>query len=154
MRALQRRSAPWLKAAALGAVVGSRSMLLPALVSRTTRRGNARRVWPLLAALEIAADKTPWIPSRTAPLSLTGRVLTGSAVASGMASARHSWPDRSTPSKRIGLALVGGSFAVLSAFLLRALRARAGGRNRPANVLVGLLEDLVAFGAGRALTRA
>lgn len=143
---MRRRSATWTKAAALGAVVGSRSLLVPALVGRSARRGGGSRVWTLLAAFEMVADKTPWIPSRTAPVSLAGRMLVGAAVAFAMA-------PRSTPAERAGRALVGASFATASAYLLRALRVRLGARNRAANVVGGAIEDLLAVGAGLALTR-
>ncbi len=150
--ALGTRAATWMKAAALGAVVGSRSLLVPALVSRTTRRVKASRAWSLLAVAEIAADKTPWIPPRTAPLSLAARMLLGSAVAFGMASSSSRRPrSRSSRGVALGAALVGASSAAASAFLLRALRRRLS--LLAGNVRGGVLEDLVAIGAGLALTQ-
>lgn len=153
VKALRRHAAPWIRAAALGAVVGSRSLLVPALVSRTRRSVNASLPLSVLAAMEMAADKTPWIPPRTARLPLAGRMLIGAAVAYGASSSRR-WRRRSTPAMRIGLGLVGAGSAAATAFLLRALRARTAGRSRAVNAIGGLVEDLLAVGAGQALTGA
>ncbi len=151
-RALRRRLAPWVKAAALSAVVGSRSLLVPALVSRNAGRAAAR-VWSVLSALEMAADKTSWIPSRTAPVSLAGRMLVGAAVAVGsLASGRDR--RRSALVAQVGSALLGASCAAASAFLLHAWRARLGRRAAgAANAVGGLIEDVIAFESARALMR-
>lgn len=138
------------KAAALGAVVGSRTLLVPALISRTTRQ---RRLLPLLAAMEIAADKTPWIPARTAPVSLAGRMLVAAAVAFRLASSTRGWRMRPPLVASLRSALVAAASAGASAFLLHALRSSAAVRSSTSNVLGGLCEDLLAFGVGRALTR-
>jgi uncharacterized membrane protein len=128
-------------------------MLLPALVSRARRWGTSR-VGSLLAAMEMVADKIPWTPSRTSPLSLAGRMVLGAAVAFGTASSSRRWRSRPRLRARVGLALVGASAAAASAFLMRAVRARVSDRGGTANVVGGVVEDLVAFGAGRALTGA
>lgn len=69
-------------------------------------------------------------------MSLAARMMVGSAVAFGMASSSR-----------------GAAFATASAYLLCALRVRLGRRSRAANVLGGMLEDLLAVGSGLALTR-
>jgi uncharacterized membrane protein len=144
---------PSMRAAALGAVVGSRSLLVPALMSGTTRRTRAARVlWPL-AAMELVADKTAWIPPRTAPVSLAARVLVAAAVGYRTAPSMRRWRRGSNVLARLGPALVAAAAAVASASLLRALRARAVARSRASNTLGGLAEDLLALAVGRALTR-
>lgn len=146
--------APWMKAAAVGAVVGSRSLLMPALVTRAARLRRGARVWSVLAALEMAADKTPWIPSRTSPLSLAGRMVIGAGVAFAMASSpRTGWPRRPTSRLPVVAALIGASSAAASAFVLRAVRLRLVGTKRGAGIVGAVCEDLLALGAGCALSR-
>jgi uncharacterized membrane protein len=85
-------------AAALGAIAGSRSATAPAAMSAALARGGpdddplvelAVRLRPVLytfALLEMAADKLPFMPARTSPPALLGRVALGTA--SGVLAAR------------------------------------------------------------------
>ncbi len=81
------------KTIALSSISGLRSMAAPALLARAVRRGEldapnlpalgsreASALLTLLAIGEMIADKTPFIPSRTSPLALLGRALSGGLV--------------------------------------------------------------------------
>jgi uncharacterized membrane protein len=106
-------------AAALGALSGMRSMAAPRLVARVLQKGKrssagsgltrtAARFVSLAAAGEMLADKSPWIPDRTATLPLAGRALLGSL--SAVAYAHH----RRHPLLSHGA--VGAAAAVISTF--------------------------------------
>jgi uncharacterized membrane protein len=137
-----------LRAAALGAIAGSRSMLAPALVSRALGRSKASRAWSLLAALELFADKTSKISSRTAPLPLLGRALMGGIVGFQVAaSLSHRRGPLDSPAAG---ALVGTASAVASAYALAYARMLLAKQLR-SNLAAGLVEDLAAILAGRAI---
>ena len=76
------------RAAALGAVTGTRTFLAPAALALRGRLGKAARfVVPVLAAGELVADKLPMAPGRVEGPGLVGRVvfgaLSGRTVAGG-----------------------------------------------------------------------
>lgn len=159
-RRLESTANALLPAAAIGAITGSRSLLGPALFAtllsrrsrlphdgdRTTRALSSRRgkqlVWAL-SLTELIADKTPWIPDRTAPLSLLGRMAIGGWLGSTLAE----------PSQRATATAIGAATAAASAFALRHLRHYATTRLGLSNIAAGLCEDAIAITAGLLLVR-
>jgi uncharacterized membrane protein len=113
----------WLKLQRPLALIGS----LPAVIVLT-----------LLALLELVADKLPQTPSRTAPVGLIARVvtgaLTGACVAAGGAG-----------SVLLG-ALLGGAGGILGAFAGYQARTRLVRALGVPDVFIALLEDLIAIG--------
>jgi uncharacterized membrane protein len=146
-----RKAWPWWRIAGLAALAGARTLVTPALVSRTkVRRGPLRAAAYLLAAIELVGDKLPRTPNRTAPLSLAMRLLTGAGIARALVRRRRG-------SAGVGAAMLGAACAGLGAFvglpLRRALTRRLGGGQR-ANVLAGTIEDAALIAVGSRLARA
>lgn len=148
-----RGNSNWL-ALGMGAVSGLRSMMAPALLSRALgSRGGRGGSWlvrllanpvagkllPLMAVGELAADKHPDMPPRIQPLPLLGRASLGALVGA--------WAG----SHRLRGALLGAAGAVGASYLGYWARRNVAGRPRAVQVMAGLAEDAVAFGAGRAL---
>ena len=151
-----------LRAVALAAISGVRSMAAPALLARAVGRGDmpglratpfallgadrASTALQVLMTGEMIGDKTPFIPSRTAAGPLLGRALSGALVGSALFVSR----------KRPGLsgALLGAASAlggVYAADRLRAATTQGLGLPDP---LFGLLEDgLILLGGSRLLRR-
>lgn len=146
-------------AAGLGAVSGMRSMLGLALVSRDLAGNGGRwragtleeilgsdaaaRALTLLAAGELAADKTPFVRARTEPLPLLGRALAGAVSASAHAASRGG--------NGAVAALVGGASAIITAVGTYHLRRQAVRRLDLPDPGIALIEDGIAIGAGLAL---
>lgn len=151
-----------LTAAALGAVAGARSMLGPALVaaalSRQPRRRRRRRyaatrilasrgamlLLPAMAAGEMAADKTTWIPHRTTPGPFVGRIASGALIGAALA----------TPGRRAVAAAAGAGSAAVATVVLYRLRQLATSQLGLSNLFAGLCEDAAALGVGLLLVRA
>ena len=145
-------------AAGIGFIAGLRSMAAPALVShylsqrpqgRTASLLASRRtakILKLLAAGEMAGDKTPFIPNRTDPSALAGRVLSGALSGAALADSRGGSP--------LGAALIGSATALGSTFLAYNLRREAGRRSGIPDFLLGLVEDVVVLTAGAKITAA
>ncbi|MFN3651610.1 MAG: DUF4126 family protein [Armatimonadota bacterium] len=150
------------KSLGIGAIAGMRSMTAPALVSDSLSRGEtpsngtlaarllespeAASALKVLAAGEMAADKTPWIPDRVAPLGLLGRAATGAAAGAAVCDDEHCRPEIA--------AMMGAAAAVVSACGMYGLR-RALGRSLPVpDAVLGAAEDALALGGGRMLLRA
>ena len=142
--------------AGLGAVAGMRSMLAPALLAPRARARDgvvgaalgsraASRVTPILAVLELMADKWPRMPSRIGPLPLLGRLVSGAMA--GMSPQERHGRKRATAGALLGAA--GALAAAFGGYHLRRLAAR----HRVPGFLAGLFEDAVAVTAGRALAR-
>lgn len=141
--------------AAAGLIAGLRSASAPATVSTALERGDwpegddplvalATRLAPALRAMalgEMAADKLPSMPSRTAPPILAGRLLLGAS--SGVLLARAAGRNPLTA------ALLAGLMAVLSAFVGLRLRLLLSERLRMP-LVAGLVEDAVVVSAARA----
>lgn len=138
----------------LGCVAGLRSLTAPALVCWAARLGwlHLEGTWlsftthpatltilTLLAVAELAADKLPFAPARTAPIGLIARLITamfsGAAIALG----------RGTTLYFAAIAAVG---AVAGAFAGYHLRRTLVVRGKLPDFLVALAEDAVAVGAG------
>jgi uncharacterized membrane protein len=96
-----------------------------------------------LALSELAADKTPWIPSRISPPALVGRVLSGALAGAAVAA-----PHRKMS---VGRALLGAAAAVASSFAFYKLRRLATREWGIPNVVAGLMEDAVAVALGNRL---
>lgn len=146
-----------LTAAGVGALAGMRSLSAPALLSHESARGGRRtgsgaaarlfssraasRALGILAAGEMAADKTRWIPSRIDPLPLAGRALFGALGGALVASRRGG--------SRLAPALLGAAVAVGAAAAMYTLRRLARQRLPLPDAALGLVEDglVVALGA-------
>ncbi len=156
-----------LTAAGFGALAGMRSLSAPAFLShrlaevagggigRAAPGGLGERVFAsrltsrllgFLAAGEMAADKSRWIPRRVEPLPLAGRVLVGGLIGAVLAS-RARRP-------KLAPLILGGAAAVVSSFGLYYLRRGATRRLSVPNVVVGAVEDGLALALGSRLESA
>lgn len=115
---------------ALGTVTGMRSMSgLAALGLR--RRGVTNLVWPILAAGEMVADKTPFVGDRIDPGPLAGRGIMGALAGGSVA--------RQQGASVIAGALIGAAAALVATHGSYHLR-KALPLPQP---LCGLLEDVL-----------
>lgn len=131
-----------------GLIAGLRSLSAPAAVSAalTEEFALAEHVAPalrVLAAGEMLVDKLPFMPARTAPPILAGRVLLGALAGAAVAIAYRR-------NLLVG-ALLAGAAAALSSFAGLALRTTATQRLGVPDPLVALVEDAMVVAAGRAL---
>src|SRR5690606_8181083 len=122
---------------ALGAITGIRSMAGPA----TLAIGHG--VWLTRAAVALAAgemlvDKTPFVGARTDALPLAGRAILGGIVGAVIAQERR------------GSRLLGGAIGAATSVAAAHLASGARRRYPSANVLGGVLEDLIVVGVGGA----
>jgi uncharacterized membrane protein len=142
-------------AAGLGAVAGVRSMTAPALLSwagyegwagtpRVLRQGRMVKVLSALAVGEIIADKTPYVPNRTAPASLAWRIASGALVGGALCASKHK-------PAAIGM-LAGGLGALAATYGAFHLRHRIA--EGMSDKLVAVAEDAIAVGGGALLIRA
>lgn len=135
-----------LRAFALGTLAGVRSMSAPAVVAGVFGGPGPRRFAAAAAAVlaaELVADKLPGIPSRTHPISLLGRTLSGALGGAAMGQ----------PGRRIGPALIGAASAASATFAVVKLR-RLAGSSKLGSTSAGLLEDALVLTAARKLARA
>src|SRR5712692_1029448 len=140
---------------AIGLVAGLRSMTAPAIVSWAAHwkcldlqnshlafLGSTAAVYILAACAigELVVDKLPNAPSRTAPLGLLARAVTGGLSGAALCATANK-------SLAIGAVLgaVGGVISGFAGYELRTRLVRA--LSLPAFV-VALLEDAVAIGGG------
>ncbi len=140
---------------AIGLVAGLRSMTAPAIVSWAAHwewldlqnshlafLGSTAAVYILAACAigELVVDKLPNAPSRTAPLGLLARAVTGGLSGAALCATANK-------SLAIGAVLgaVGGVIGGFAGYELRTRLVRA--LSLPAFV-VALLEDAVAIGGG------
>lgn len=139
-------------AAGFGVLAGMRSLTAPALLGRELAHPHGilqrhpfqryalqrgARVLTTLAAGELAADKAPFTPARTAPPVLAARILSG--IVTGATLAR--WHRRPV----LGFALVGAASALASTYAFYGLRRFVSQRLRVPNVVAGFLEDSLVF---------
>jgi uncharacterized membrane protein/uncharacterized protein (UPF0548 family) len=141
----------------LGIVCGARSMLAPALLSqpfaatsgplagdglaaRALASPRATMLLPLAAVGELVADKLPWMPSRTDPPALLGRIGSGALVGAATAAREH----------RTAAALAGAAGALAGTYGWYHLRRAATARGVPA-WLAAVAEDALAVGLALAL---
>jgi uncharacterized membrane protein len=145
----------------VGMVAGSRSMVGPAVASRTLSRQAPRedagaaeqvlasprtaRVLTALAIGEQIVDKLSGVPPRTRALALAARAVAGAVTAAPIAM-RHSL-------HLAPVTLVAAAGAVVGAFLFVRVRARiAAGTGLP-DAIVGTAEDAAAIAAATQLLR-
>lgn len=144
------------RAALLSAASGLRSSSGPAFLARAASRGDLSlpeglplRLLrsPLAAALagEMVVDKLPFVPDRTSPPALAGRMVSGALAGSLLfrEAGRRAWAG----------ALLGAAVAAASAHAGYRLRGHATGRLGLPDLPVALAEDaivlLVGFGSLR-----
>ncbi len=155
----------YLRAATLGFVTGLRSMMPFALLSAAAQRQGspagfaagqpaplsilrsrgALVVTGLAAAGELVGDKLPFVPSRTQPGPLGGRVVVGALV--GAAVCRDA---RLNP---VVGALLGGGAAAASSYAGASYRKAATGATKAPDLVWALLEDATAVGLGYSVLR-
>jgi hypothetical protein len=126
----------------LGLAGGMRTFIPPATIALRDQRPKSRllRLSILLASAgELAADKSPKIPSRTDPAGLGSRFASSGAVG---------W----TCAGPIG-GLFAGSTAIASAYAMHALRGDLGKRSRLPDPVLGAAEDSLAMAIARLATR-
>lgn len=141
----------------LAAIAGLRSMAAPALLARAVRRGDldapnlpslgkkeVSGLLSILAAGEMAADKTPFIPARTSAPALLGRLLSGALVGATLfaSEGRHGSSG----------AVLGALSALGAAYAGEGLRA-AGTRKGIPDPILGTLEDRAILTIGTRLLR-
>ena len=141
----------------LAAIAGLRSMAAPALLARAVRRGDldapnlpslAKKevsgLLSILAAGEMAADKTPFLPARTSAPALLGRLLSGALVGATLfaSEGRHGSSG----------AVLGALSALGAAYAGEGLRA-AGTRKGIPDPILGTLEDRAILTIGTRLLR-
>jgi len=148
-------------AALLAAATGLRSSAAPAFLSRAAscgrlslpgrplllRRLGDPRVAALLAAAlagEMVADKLPFVPDRTSPPALAGRMLSGALA--GLLVFREAGLGAASG------ALAGAAVAAASAHAGYRLRGYAAGRGLP-DLPVALAEDAAVLACGAAFLR-
>ena len=143
-------------AAGLGWTAGMRSMAAPALLShalsdrRRLRQPAdalhttlARRLLTVAAVGELAGDKVPGMPDRTAPPVLAGRIASAALVGGAVAAARRG--------PLLPSVLAGVAGAVASSYVMLAARARLGDVLGIPDAAVALVEDAATLALGRAL---
>ena len=143
---------------AIGAIAGLRSMAAPAIISRAAASGALRleesplkvlgsaasaNTFMFLAAGEMVADKLPFIPNRTDPGPLAGRIASGALCGAAICSAKR----RSA----MAGAILGGLAAIGGAFLGYHLRRRAVQNRGLPDLVCAFAEDFVAVGGGTAV---
>jgi uncharacterized membrane protein len=132
-----------LRAFALGATCGLRSMTGPAVV-RWRAHDPLRLGFAALAAGELIADKLPATPPRTIPPALIFRALSGGF--SGY------WLARSLAAEGGSGALAGALGALAGAYAGMAVRSTIVRASGLPDSLVALAEDAVALGGAVAAT--
>lgn len=135
-----------LPAIAVGAIAGMRSMSAPALLAHDGRFKHERWL-EVLSFLEMAVDKTAFVPNRIAPFPLFVRVVSGGISASMFSAEFERRP------KRLMLAFVGATTAIASAFTTFHLRKLVAKKLGVRDNLLGLIEDAVVLGARTAVSR-
>jgi uncharacterized membrane protein len=143
------------RAAALGVVAGMRSMAAPAALSRhlvtdptvptgvlddLLSRPAAPRVLGVISAAEHVADKLPFIPARTDPGPLAGRIAAGALC--GWVLARRAGDSA------VGGAVIGGLAAAAATFAFYHLRRALTTDVGLPDVAVAVAEDVAAVALG------
>lgn len=95
-------------------------------------------IFTLLAILELIADKLPKTPSRTAPLGLIARIVTGGITGACVAAGGG---EGAIPGAVLGI--VGGLVGCFGGYQLRTRLVKALGTP---DFVIALLEDLIAIG--------
>jgi uncharacterized membrane protein len=140
---------------AIGLITGLRSMTGPALVCWAAHLGwlslgdsrlafmestLATYVFSAFALGELVADKLPFIPNRTSPGPLFGRIVLGALCGAAMCISADYSPA-------VG-AILGGTGGLAGAFAGYQARRALVKRSRLPDWVVAVLEDVVAVGGG------
>ncbi len=149
----------YLKAAALGMIAGMRSMSAPAFVSDHLRHaqspalsqsplaflGSAKTAtaFKVLALGELVGDKLPFVPARTAPGPLTGRLVFGGMCGAALCVAED---------EPLAAGMVVGAIAALaSSFGFYHFRRRLGQVTKLPDPAIAVAEDALMLGVGYSL---
>jgi uncharacterized membrane protein len=152
-------SSPFWQTLGLGVVAGMRSMTAPALLSSALRHNpsgrlahsalswlqskGAARTLKVLAGAEMASDKLPGMPDRTAPPVLAGRMLSGALVGAVLYKANRG--------SLLKGAVVGSLGAVAGSYAALALRKLASQRTGLKEPWTGFVEDALTVATGKAV---
>lgn len=144
------------KAVYFGIIAGMRSMSAPAIVSdhyskeRSSEVDDSRLSFmasptsaialKVMAAGELAADKSAFIPNRIDPGPLAFRAISGAVCGATICKAENEQVN-------IG-ALTGGLAAIASAFTCYYIRRKLGENTDIPDLMLGLAEDAVVIGVG------
>ncbi|HLH08135.1 MAG TPA: hypothetical protein VKW78_12930 [Terriglobales bacterium] len=126
----------------VGVIAGMRSSSAPMIVSRIRARESGNHSTPkdaLTAAFlgELIADKLPFLPARTKPISLLARLISGATSAAKL--------DRD-PDDKFRAALLGAAGALGATFLFYQLRKELSRRCDIPDYLLALGEDALLTG--------
>jgi uncharacterized membrane protein len=139
----------------IGCACGLRSMTAPAVVAWGAHLGwlhlegsflvffanqISLAIFSLFAVGELIADKLPFIPGRTQPGPLGVRIVFGAACGAALCVSGAASP--------LFGAILGGGGAVAGAFTGYNYRRRLSRGSMAPDLLLALLEDLVALGGG------
>jgi uncharacterized membrane protein len=92
-------------------------------------------IFTLLAAFELVADKMPWIPDRTTPMSLVARAVMGALSGACVAAAGGQWAGIGA-----GCGVAGSMAGAFGGYYARKNSTRALG---VPDIYVALVEDLI-----------
>ncbi len=142
-----------LSAFLIGVFAGLRSLTAPAATAWAAHLGwlklssplawlgslSSASVFTLLAMAELVADKLPKTPSRTAPLGLSARIVTGALCGAALCltGTQQSWLVGAI------VGVVGGIVGCFGGYQLRTRLVKALGTP---DYVVAVVEDLVAIG--------
>lgn len=129
-----------LRAMGIGAMSGMRSFSVPAWIASSGPIGGHSLV-RTLALLELAADKLPQTPNRTAPLSMAFRAGVG-AVSAGLLDRQENAEGNNG---EIKAAIVSAASALGVAYVNSQLRKVASRKLPAGNVISGIAEDIAVF---------
>jgi len=146
---------------ALGALAGTRSLSAPAVTShilshhqsdklentplKFIQSETAATTLKVLAITEAIADKLPFAPNRTVPLSLGFRCLAGALVGGSM--------YKAAGNNIVTGAILGSAVAAGATFLGLFLRKTMINKAHIPNPVAGLIEDSLVAGSGFLLAR-
>jgi uncharacterized membrane protein len=149
------------KTIGLGAVAGIRSLAAPVLLSQEFSKIDPERLkgsplrylqaspiatgLKLLAAVELAGDKLPTAPDRTALPSLLARTASGALVGAALFTASRD--------KALTGALIGGLAALAGTYGSFYLRRALNKTGKVPNLISGLMEDAVMISSGLAMVK-
>ena len=142
-------------ALAIGIVSGMRSLTAPAVAAWAAHRNwlnlagtrlafmgstAAMAIFTVLAIVELIADKLPWTPSRTAPVGLIARLVSGalSGACVGVSAGQSPAPG----------AILGAAGGLLGAFAGYQWRTGLVKALKVPDFVIALVEDAIAIGAG------
>lgn len=159
MRSRESHGSPIALGAAIGAIVGARSMSGPAILGvagalrpapsgalRATSTPLAASVLATMAAGEMVADKHPRMPARNSPLPFAARIVVGGLCGAAVA-ARSERPV-------LGAAAAGALAAAIGTRVAYRARAELAERFPERSLAPGLIEDALVLAAGAALVGA